>query len=88
MARQPWWTTISDNPKSQQLTAVDGQAALVDGHERSGTGGVQHHTGTGQIEDVRQAAAQDGVADPCGRVVVHLGRLPVEPKSVVVVHGT
>ena len=72
---------------TQQLTTDDGQTALVDGHDSTRAGGVQHHTGTGQIEDVRQAAAQDGVADPCGRVVVCLGHLPVEHKSIVVVHG-
>ena len=67
---------------------MDGQAALVDGYDSTGTGGVQHHTGTGQIEDVGQAAAQDGVADPCGCVVVYPGHLSVERTSIVAVHGS
>ena len=60
----------------------------MDGHDPTRAGGVQHHTGTGQIEDVRQAAGQDGVADPCGCVVVYLGHLPVERTSIVAVHGS
>ena len=61
-----------DSYTQEELTAVDGQAALVDSYERSRAGGVQHHTGTRQVENVRQAAGQNGVADPCGRVVIHL----------------